>query len=253
MTKNPVNKIIKKVKKYKNKLIKKSNSPYVSIIVCTMRNNSIDNVFQNYKRQLYKNKEMIILLNNNDMDIKTWEKKAESYKDISIYQLDKNITLGNCLNFAVSKTDYDIISKFDDDDYYGPKYLSDSVNALKYADVIGKAASFVYFKSNRTLAIRSPLKENKYVKHMDGPTLIIKKHVFDKVKFADIPRGVDTQFSKDCVSNGIRIYSTNRFHHVYIRNESPEDHTWKISNNDLLRLCRNVKKGINDFTPYVDI
>lgn len=263
MTQKPVNKVMNKIKKSK-KIInnnkeeisvyyKKNKSPCISIIVCTMRKDSLENVFENFDRQLYENKEMIIVLNNNKMSIQQWEKKAKSYENISIFQLDENITLGSCLNFAVSKTKYDILAKFDDDDYYGPKYLSDSIKFLKNADIIGKAASFVYFKKSKTLAIRSPLKENKYVKHMDGPTLIIKKHVFDKILFSDIPRGVDTQFSKDAISIGFKIYSTNRFHHVYIRSESSENHTWKISNNDLSRLCRKVKQGIVDFTPFVDI
>lgn len=257
----PLNNDIRKAKKIKrifNKIDNsnpktKDNNPYVSIIVSTMRNNAIDNVFQNFERQLYKNKEMIIVLNNNDMDKDLWKSKAKKYKNVKVYMLDESNSLGKCLNFAVSKSKYDIVAKFDDDDYYGPKYLSDSIKALKYADVIGKAASFVYFKKDKILGLRSPLKENKYVKHMDGPTLIIKKHVFNKVKFADIHRGVDTQFSKDCMKNRIRIYSTNRFHHVYIRSESSDNHTWKIKNEDLLKRCRKIEIGIEDFTPYVDI
>lgn len=267
MTQKPVNKIVNKVvnkiKKSDKKQIEdkkgifenniKENTPDISIVVCTMRKNSLQNVFENYERQLYKNKEMIIVLNNNKMNINEWRKKAKSYDNISVFQLDENISLGKCLNFAVSKARYDIIAKFDDDDYYGRKYLSDSIKALKYADIIGKAASFVYFKKSKTLAVRSPLKENKYVKHMDGPTLIIKRHVLDKIAFADIPKGVDTRFSKDCINNGFKIYSTNKFHHVYIRSESSEDHTWKIPNNDLLRLCRKVRQNVVDFTPFVDI
>ncbi len=255
MVQKSVNKTTNKQKKIMPKHVenKIDNSPAVSIIVCTMRKDSLKNVFENFERQLYKNKEMVIVLNNNDISISTWEKKAKSYGNVSVYQIDEGITLGSSLNFGVSKAKYDIIAKFDDDDYYGPKYLSDSLKALKHADIIGKAASFVYFKKDKILAIRSPLNENNYVKHMDGPTLIINKHVFDKVIFADIPKGVDTQFSKDCISNGFKIYSTNRFHHVYIRSESSQNHTWKISNKDLLKQCKIVKKGIVDFTKYVDI
>lgn len=255
MPKKPVNKAVKTNVKSGNKLAdnEKNSFSAVSILVCTMRKDSLSNVFENYERQLYKDKEMIIILNNNEMNKKNWEKKAKSYENISVFQLDEKITLGSCLNFAISKSRYDIVAKFDDDDYYGPKYLSDSVNSLKYADVIGKATSFVYFKKSKILAIRSLMNENRYVKHMDGPTLIIKKHVFDYVKFADIPRGIDTRFSKDCINNGFRIYSTNRFHHVYIRSESSDSHTWKISDNDLLRMCKKVKQNVEDFTPYVDI
>lgn len=264
MNNKPVNKITNnfikiKIKfagnknKDKFKINSKINNPAISIIVCTMRENSLDNVFKNFNRQIHKNKEMIIILNNNKIDKNMWDEQAKSYKNINVFQLDENITLGSCLNFGVSKARANIIAKFDDDDYYGPKYLSDSIKSLKYGDIIGKAASFVFLKKRKILAIRSPKSENKYVKHMDGPTLIIKKHVFDSVKFADIPKGVDTRFSKDCTEKGFKIYSTNRFHHVYIRSESSDSHTWKISDNDLLKMCRKVKQNIEDFTPYVDI
>ena len=111
----------------------------------------------------------------------------------------------------------------------------------------------MYFKKNKILAIRFPSNENKYVFHMDGPTLLIKKNVFEKIMFDNIPRGIDTQFSKDCVKNGFKIYSTNRFHHVYIRNESSNEHTWKISDKNLLKWCKIVRRGVDDYTKFADI
>lgn len=271
MHKKPVNKsfeklILKNIKKRNhvkhmtNKVIKdisdkSTQLPRVSIVVCTMRPQYMNNVFSNYSRQIYDNKEMIIVLNNNKMNLKKWKEKAKQYKNVRVFQLDEKITLGNCLNFGIDQTKYEIIAKFDDDDYYGPKYLLDSVKAFKNVDagVVGKAASYVYFEKSKTLAIRFPNRENRYVKHMDGPTMLIKREVLTKVRFANIPRGVDTRFSKDCVKKGIKIYSINRFHHVYIRHKSVESHTWKISDKKLLTHCRIIRRNVKDYTKYVDI
>ncbi len=47
----------------------------------------------------------------------------------------------------MNKAKFNIIAKFDDDDYYGPKYLSDSLKAFDETDakLIGKGgATFVY-------------------------------------------------------------------------------------------------------------
>lgn len=252
---NPISKSKTTSHFLKNCKDKSLSSLEVTVIVNTMRENSIDNVLNNYERQIYNAKEMIIVLNNNNMNLKKWMKKARKYKNIRVYQLDENISAGSCLNFAVSKAKYDIIAKFDDDDYYGPKYLISIVDAFQKtdADVVGKAASFVYFKKSKTLAIRHPEKENKFVYHMDGPTMSVKKHVFEKIKFRDISRGVDTDFSKDCVANKFKIYSTNRFHHVYIRQESPADHCWKISDEDHLKMCTIVSENVENYKDFVDI
>lgn len=264
MVNSPVNKSlisqkIKKTSKTKSKKAtvfnKQSDSPSVSIIVCTMRQNCMKNVFDNYNRQIYTNKEMIIILNKDDMKLSEWEKKAALFSNVRVFKLDEKITLGNCMNYGISQSKNEIIAKFDDDDYYGPKYLLDSIKAFKNHDthIVGKAASFVYFKKSKVLAIRSPYNENKYVRHMDGPTMLIKKEVFDKVKFADIPRGIDTRFSKDCIEKGFKIYSTNRFHHVYMRSESSDEHTWKISDKNLLKWCKIVHHNIDDYTKFADI
>lgn len=232
-----------------------ANFPFISMVVCTMRQNCMKNIFENYSRQKYNNKEMIVILNKNDMELSKWQEKAALYKNVKMFQLDEKVTLGNCMNFGVSQSSYEIIAKIDDDDYYGPKYLLDSVKAFQQydADIVGKAASFVYFKKGKILAIRFPYNENRFVFHMDGPTLLIKRSVFEKVKFANIPKGIDTQFSKDCVKNGFKIYSTNRFHHVYIRNESSKEHTWRISDKNLLKWCRIIRRGVDNYNKFADI
>lgn len=261
MNKKSVNKSILSLSKKKqdssiyNSKKNKDSSPKVTVIVNTMREKSLKNVFDNYTRQLYTSKEMIIVLNDNNMNLQKWRNEAKKHKNIMVYQLDEKVSAGNCLNFAVSKAKYDIIAKFDDDDYYGPKYLLGIVEAfqLTNADVVGKATSFVYFKKSKTLAIRHPKKENKYVFHMDGPTMSIRKHVFDKIKFRNISKEVDAYFSKDCITNGYKIYSTDRFHHVYIRQESPNDHCWKISDEEHLKMCDIIDDNVEDFTNIVDI
>lgn len=220
-----------------------------------MRENAITNVFQNYNRQDFKPKEMIVILNNNKMNLKEWVAEGKKYKNVKVFQLDENIPLGTCLNYGISHSKYDIITKFDDDDYYGQKYLSDSLKAFNEtkADIVGKATSYVYLKDSKVLAIISPKRENKYVKRIYGSTLFVKKKVFNKVKFSSVPKGVDTQFSKDCIRNGFKIYSTNKYHYVYIRHGKTEEHTWAINDEELLKLCTIVKEGVKDFREFVDI
>lgn len=231
---------------------KKINSSYVTVITCTRRLNYMDKVFDNFNNQKYRKKELIIILNNNQMKIDDWEERAKKYKNISVYQLDENKSLGECLNFGASLSKSEFIAKFDDDDYYGPKYLSNSMKVFKRTDagVIGKSASFVYFEENGILAVRNLTRENCYVNHVDGPTLIIKHDIFDLVQFRDITRGEDVNFCKDCREKGIKIYASNKYNHVYVRHASIEDHTWTIANKELLRRCKVIAKNVQDYRDY---
>ena len=103
----------------------------ISIITCTKRENFIENVYENYQRQEWQDKELIIILNNNAMSLKKWQTKAKSYENVSVYQLSEAISLGNCLNFGIEQSKYDYIAKFDDDDYYSPKYLTQAMSELR--------------------------------------------------------------------------------------------------------------------------
>lgn len=231
---------------------KKINSSYVTIITCTRRLNYMDKVFDNFEKQKYKKKELIIILNNNQMKIDEWKERAKKYNNIRVYQVDESKTLGECINFGVSQSNSEFIAKFDDDDYYGPKYLSNSIKIFKRTDagVMGKSASFVYFEENGILAIRNLLKENRYVNHVDGPTLIIRHDTFDLVQFRDITRGEDVNFCRDCREKGVKIYASNKYNHVYVRHASIEDHTWTIANQELLKKCKVIAKNVQDYRKY---
>lgn len=237
-----------------NRRIKYIDTIGVSIITCTNRPHYMDKVIENYSRQKYEKKELIVILNSNKIDIRKFKNAAQQYKNIKVYQLDEKKTLGECLNFAVSRASYEIIAKFDDDDYYGPMYLKDSIKVFERveAGVIGKVASYVYFKGEKILTIRHPEMQYRYVHHINGPTLIIKKAVFKMFKFRNISLGEDTEFCNDCVKNGIKMYCTNHLYHVYIRHASSNHHTWRIDNKELLKQYKFIKNNITDYEKYVN-
>lgn len=242
----PVNKSIKL--KVNHHIYKKINTKNigVSVITCTNKKNHMNIILDNYIRQDFPKKELIIILNNNNLKIDAWKNKLNQNTNIKIYQLDSKISLGECLNFATSKCKYPIIAKFDDDDYYGPKYLTDSIKSFNYtnADIVGKYSTFVYFKKDNILALRNINRDNRYVYRVEGPTLIFKKEVLNKIKFKNKNLGEDIKFCKDAVKNGFKIYSTNIHHYLYMR-YSNKNHTWNISNENLINNCKIICKSEN--------
>ena len=206
----------------------------VTIITCTNRDEFMDNVFKNYEQQTWQDKELIIILNKDSMDIDKWGKKAMSYPNVRVYQLHEKATLGDCLNYGVMRANYEIIAKFDDDDYYGPNYLTGAMESFRNPDVkiAGKNSYYIYFNNKKTLMFVRDV-ENSFTYTVAGATLIFRKEVFYQVRFEKVNRAEDYLFIKECKKKGYRIYSLDRHDFAIIRHNT-ENHTWKISDEDLM-------------------
>ncbi len=210
--------------------------PGVSVITCTNRPQQMANVLFNYLNQNYVLKELIVVLNKNSINLSHWQIKTAKYSDIRVFQLDEKKSLGECLNFAVTQSRFNYIAKFDDDDYYGCKYLQSSIPAFFYtrADIIGKCSMYVYFNPSKTLVLLTPHNEDCYVESVKGATIIVKKEVFNKLQFSPVTLGEDTDFLTRCARNKLVIYSTSRFNYVNIRGAADE-HTWQLDELNYLK------------------
>lgn len=211
----------------------------VSIITCTKRPTYLQNILNNYLRQDFTTKELIIIVNNNSISPVLWKQQTAQYPQVRVLRMDEKIGQGACLNYAANQALYDYIAKFDDDDYYSPSYLSHSVTALENtgAGLVGKASWFLYFENSRTLALFSPGNEDTFVNKVTGATMVIRKSVLQQVRFRNLDAGEDVEFCRDCIRNNIRIYSTNRFNFVGIRRSNIDSHTWQDSEARILQDC----------------
>ncbi|RUT48746.1 glycosyltransferase family 2 protein [Paenibacillus anaericanus] len=225
----------------------------VSIICCTMRDSFMDKIFQNYVRQNIEKKEMIIVLNRDHMEIEKWNKKASEYKNVSVYQLSEKYTLGKCLNYGMTKTKYNIVAKFDDDDYYAANYLKESLDALKdtEASIIGKETSFLYFEEKEVLMLYREGGENNYSRKVKGGTLVFFKSVWEKVKFNETKvNGSDNHFLNKCRRNGYKIYSVSRNNYVCVRREDISTHTQKRTTAEFMDRCKLICYT-NNYIPLI--
>lgn len=220
-----------------------SKKPGVSIIVPTNKIKYAANIFKNYARCNYKNKELIIILNNNKLNIDDYSEMAEKYENIAIYKLDEKISLGYCMNYGVEISKYNYIAKMDDDDYYASNYILDAVNIFRCvdADIVGKASYFIYYEKYNSIGIMYPNASNVYSRYIAGSTLMIKKKVFEKVKFRNLSIAEDANFLKDCVEEKIKIYSGDKYNYIYVRHKELKEHTWKIESKDLYKISKNLR------------
>ncbi len=216
--------------------MKRTGKSGISIITCTKRPGMMRNLFHNYLRQRGVNKELIVVLNNDVLSEALYKTYARSFPNVSVYKLPGRVSLGACLNFAANKARFPYLAKFDDDDYYSPRYAADTLRAFarSKAAVVGKRTFFTYVQGLRLLILRFPGNEHRRTRLLAGGTLAFRRSVWSRVRFANRSLGEDVTFLRSCRRRGFRIYSGSRFHYCAIRRKNVRSHTWKAGYRYLL-------------------
>lgn len=224
----------------------------VSVVTVTHRPTFMFKVYENFLRQTYSPRELIIILNNNAMNLEYWQQQAPIHESIRIFQLEEGVSLGECYNYAVTQARFPYIAKFDDDDYYAPGFLSTGIRTFDRvnAHIVGKSCRYIYFESSSTLGLHEPYPEYSYVTYVPGATMIIKREVFDKVKFPDLNAGEDNAFQDECLKQGFLIYATDRFDYVTIRRQDKDTHTFKLDDQTYMSFCKELIPT-KDFRPLI--
>lgn len=81
--------------------------------------------------------------------------------------------------------------------------------------------------------------------------MIIKKEVFDKVRFPDLNEGEDSAFQEECIRLGFLIYANDRFNYATIRRADKDTHTFKIDDQTYMGYCQELIPT-QDFKSLVD-
>lgn len=138
-----------------------------------------------------------------------------------VLEIDGDRPLGACLDAAAAASTAPILAKVDDDDHYGPGYLEDALQAMRWsgADCVGKGASFVTV--DEATHLRRPADEFRWVEGtLPGATLVFRRHVWESVRFPHRPRFVDRLFQEAYHRLGGAVYAGSRWEFRQIRRGS---------------------------------
>lgn len=209
----------------------------ISIITPTIRKENIHRIISNFCNQKFPCKELIIVLNNDDICKDEIMSKVAMDKRIRVVQLSQDRMLGSCLNLGIELAKYENIAKFDDDDYYAANYLMEAYKALKEnrGDIVSKRSIFMYFMASGELITRYPIVEKQLCFRGAGATIFTTKNIWEKVKFNDLEVGTDTDFFSRCKKKGLRNYVTSMYNYLCIRNRDVTKHTWQTTEEDIKR------------------
>lgn len=207
----------------------------VSAVVSTNRPEHLGEVLATHAAQVHDDKELILVAHGFEVrnDLRSQAKEL-GIENLQIVEVSAQEPLGACLNRGVKAASGEIIAKMDDDDVYGAHYLSDQLAAMCYsnADLVGKQAHYLHIRGSDIVICRFPEREHRFTDLVMGPTLMTRRSTLTAQPFAERTLGEDTDLQKRLIANGARIYSTDRFNFVQVRDSHA--HTWTVEDNLLL-------------------
>lgn len=210
--------------------------PTVSALVPTIRPQQLDDVFATVARQTGVRAQLVLLTHGFDVSATQVNdlKARHGLNDVVVLSANRDISLGECLNRCVAAAGGEVLAKMDDDDYYGPQYLSDQLFALDYsrADIVGKQAHYMHLLDSKATILRFGHKEHRYTDFVMGPTIVAPKETFIANPFPELNLGEDTGFLRNGGKAGLQIYSADRFNFYQVR--SGNGHTWQVDDAELL-------------------
>lgn len=206
----------------------------ISIVISTRRPDLIDQALEQFTKQAYPDKELILLLHGDGFDETAIQKKvAKLDYPVQLLSRAADTVFGDNLNLALEMATGEFFGKMDDDDLYGENHLFDLAVAFQYAgaDLVGKWGHHVYFQeSDKTISFVADRQE-AYVRHLPGGTFIGRTGTLRKMRFGFIPRAIDSELHFRLVERGGLIYSTHYFNYIRVRHG---DHTYVKADEDFL-------------------
>lgn len=209
--------------------------PRVALILASKRPDQIATAIRQIGTQTYRNLELrvglhgFVLTDEIDQAIQDVPMSAE------VHELSSELPLGQILNDLIDTTNAPLLAKIDDDDFYGPAHIEDSINAMEYSGhrIVGKATQFVYLEAENTTILRRPDQEGVEIAGtLNGPTLVFGREVWEQGPFPYRPRFVDVLFERAARANGYGLYATQRWEFCLMRTSS--DHTYPGSSSAFL-------------------
>jgi hypothetical protein len=219
----------------------------VAIVCVSSRPHLLDEVIAAVECQTHADREFVLVTNADDyadIDVESAVRRLDdSVGNVTVLRRPSEQTLGSCLNDAMGATDARYVAKFDDDDHYGPEYLSDALRAHAYAGagVVGKHTYYAHLVADDRTILRFPAYEFTYTSTLAGGTLVIDRNKTGDLRFPDISLGEDRAFIAACHRRGVSTFSADRFNFVQTRSD---DNTWGFSQDDFLRKTVAVGSGI---------
>ena len=159
--------------------------------------------------------------------------------------MSQSVAFGAAMQQACNQAEGELITKIDDDDYYGPEHVWDLVLARMYsgAQIIGKALDWIVVESEECTVFRPTYESEKYALFVAGGTLLISTSDLDQVGgWRPVSRSIDRALLERVQQAGGLVYRTHGLGYLYVRHRGP--HTAQVEDSHFLTKTKGVWPGL---------
>jgi hypothetical protein len=175
-------------------------------------------------RQIEKPGQLVILADGLDAGLveKTARQALPAGLDVVVRATREPITRGAGLDRALRLADGDHVAVLDPRDLYGEHYLADLVRhfASTDAEVLGKASFYAHLPAAGATLLRQPGAEHRFLPEVAGGTLLARRQTLTELGIADVSDDWGEAVMRQCRTDGIRVYSADRYSYVCIRDSA---------------------------------
>ena len=191
--------------------------PTVSVVLATHRDRFIDHAIAQLARLAYPNLQIIVGLHGVEVDESRFAPIAH---DLKVVRIGSEVPFGTALQQLSQQAEGQLITKMDDDDFYGPEHVWDLVLARMYsgATLVGKALDWIHVESANKTAFRPEYAAEKYAPFVAGGTMLISRADLDALGgWRPVAKSVDRALIERVEHTGGAIYRTHGLGYLYER------------------------------------
>ncbi len=223
--------------------------PLASVILPTKRPELIGSCVDKFDAQSYPSKELIIVINTESTPSRPVMDRINNRKNIRVFQIHQEKNIGACLNHGIAQAKGKYWFKMDDDDFYGPHYLTDMIQLAETADIdiLGKPTGFIYLENKDRVFLRNGCVADQYTMGSDHTPPICGATLGGRLdgvsEFSENHRScVDTAFIEGHRAAGRKTLVVDIWNFIALRSRDKTKHTWRHDDTGL----------IDQSTPYCE-
>lgn len=223
-------------------------SPTVSVLLVTMRPDRLDHALAGLGRLEYPGLQVVVGLHGDGFDpaeVRRTARRLVSGHEVVVVPLSSGLAFGAALGVVTARAEGALVTKVDDDDWYGPDHIWDLVTARDYsaATVVGKPPEYTYLQE-LDLTVRRPGNPTEsYSGFVAGGTMMMSRADLDSLGgWRPVARSVDRGVLQRVEREGGLVYCTHGLGYLYVRHGS--GHTWDPGLGHFLRTSAEQWPGM---------
>ena len=220
--------------------------PSVSAVLLTNRETYLTHALQQIAKLDYPNLQVVVGLHGLELtSTRIAELMDLARRELEFISITGNLSFGAAMQLVSQRADGELITKMDDDDYYGSNHLWDLVLARMYsgAQVVGKALDWIYLEGEDTTVFRPTYAAEKYSFFVAGGTILISRADLDGVGgWRPVSKSIDRALLERVKQAGGLIYRTHGLGYMYVRHLAP--HTASVASEHFLSKTERTWPGL---------